>query len=337
MTETKIILSLDPRQYDALQKSLQLRGSDVKTELQRHLDQCYLEMVPRQKREEIAEAASAVPLSFLRLIAEGEVHCFQLDGAEVDTPEAAARLTCFLIDAPNTRPNRFEDLFPKRTPITELEYTARIFELLGFSEDVAGVFDIDLDAGTFSTLDEDLGWRTYSAATVCAISHDLEKSGIADKAQQDAFFRNLPYSKQTANPDRFSRLDGSSPIKAEDLDLLEFIVEDDGVIVFLVDVLSKEQDVFGVEPYVDEDSYFVFHAVYDTNTQQVSDVLDVSLMRSAETVEFVCGLPSETVEGLRQKMDEYCVTWSGKHLEELKESGESRRPPQTWVEMRQNL
>lgn len=62
MTETKIILSLDPRQYDALQKSLQLRGSDVKTELQRHLDQCYLEMVPRQKREEIAEAASAVPL-----------------------------------------------------------------------------------------------------------------------------------------------------------------------------------------------------------------------------------------------------------------------------------
>lgn len=69
------------------------------------------------------------------------------------------------------------------------------------------------------------------------------------------------------------------------------------MIVFLVDVLSNEQDVFGVEPYVDEDSYFVFHAVYDTNTQQVSDVLDVSLMRSAETVEFVCGLPSETVEG----------------------------------------
>ncbi len=96
------------------------------------------------------------------------------------------------------------------------------------------------------------------------------------------------------------------------------------MIVFLVDVLSDEQDVFGVEPYVDEESYFVFHAVYDTNTQRVSDVLDVSLMRSAETVEFVCGLPPEAVEGLRQKMDEYCVAWSGKHLKEL--GGQSQSP-----------
>lgn len=324
MSKEQIILELDQQQYDALQKSLQLRGSNVRAEMQKRLEQCCLEMVPAQKREELAEAAKVTPLSFLRIIAKGEPLCFQLDGAVMNTPEVAACYTRYLVDAPNTRPDRFEEMFPKRTPITEREYTARIFELLGYREDVTGVFDIGLDAGTFSTLDEDLGWRTYSAANVCAISHSLEKNGITDKAQQDAFFRDLPYSKQTVNPDRLSRLDGSSPIKAEDLDLLEFIVGDDGVIVFLVDVLSKEQDVFGVEPYVDEDSYFVFHAVYDTDTQRVSDVLDVSLMRSAETVEFVCGLPPEAVEGLRQKMDEYCVTWSGKHLEEL--GGQSQAP-----------
>ena len=49
-------------------------------------------------------------------------------------------------------------------------------------------------------------------------------------------------------------------------------------------------------------------------------MLEISLMRPAETVEFVYPLPSDTVEEVRQKMDECCVAWSGKHLDELEAS-----------------
>jgi len=81
-------------------------------------------------------------------------------------------------------------------------------------------------------------------------------------------------------------------------------------------------------------SYSVFYAVYNTNTDRVCDVLDISLMRPAETVEFVCSLPPETVEGLRQQMDEYCMEYSGKHLSEL---GKLRTPPQASPGVEQSL
>ena len=89
------------------------------------------------------------------------------------------------------------------------------------------------------------------------------------------------------------------------------------MITFIVDVQADEREVFGSELFADEDSYFVFYAVYDVNTDQVSHELDISLMRPAETVEFICHLSPETTEGLRQRMDDYCVAWSGKHLMEL--------------------
>lgn len=60
---------------------------------------------------------------------------------------------------------------------------------------------------------------------------------------------------------------------------------------------ADEREAFGTELFTDEDSYFVFYAVYNTNTDQVSDVLDISLMRPAETVEFVCPLPRRQWKG----------------------------------------
>lgn len=241
--------------------------------------------------------------------------CFQLDALE--TPEAASSLTHYLIQNPSMRPDSFENMFAEQEPITEREFIDRTFEMLGYSNQVTGVFDVDLDGGTFSALDADIGWRTFTAASICAISRHMEESGITDKSQLAAAFRDLPYSKQTVNPDRLSLLSGNRSIKAEEITVSECLAEDDGVITFIVDVLTDEPEVFGAELFTDEDSYFVFYAVYDTNTGQVSNELEMSLMRPAETIEFVCPISSETAEGLRQKMDDYYVAWSGRHLAKL--------------------
>jgi len=331
MTNQEIVLKMEQRQYDALQSSLQLRGSSVEAEMRKRLEQCYLDMVPAKKREEIA-AAKADPHSFLRIIAGGKTNCFQL--GEVNAPETAAQLTRCLVSAPNTVPDSFEKMFAQRVPVTEQEFMAHTFELLGYDERVAGAFDVDLDNGTFSALDPDRGWRTFTTANICAISHRLEESGITDRSQLADVFWNLPYSEQTVNPERLSLLAGSRPIKAEEISLCEHLAEDDGIITFIVDVTADEREAFGTELFTDEDSYFVFYAVYNTNTDRVSDVLDISLMRPAETVEFVCPLPPETVEGLRQQMDEYCMECSGKHLSEL---GELRTPPQTSPGLEQTM
>lgn len=50
MTNQEIVLEMERRQYDALQSSLQLRGSSVEAEMQKRLEQCYLDMVPAKKR-----------------------------------------------------------------------------------------------------------------------------------------------------------------------------------------------------------------------------------------------------------------------------------------------
>ena len=310
----KLILHLDEGKYDTLQRALRLQGSDVEAVMQKRLEQCCREMVLEQKRNEISNTAKKEQ-SFLRIISGGKTSYFQLDA--VETPEAASLLTHYLIQAPNTRPNSFENMFAEQELITEREFIDRTFEMLGYSKQVTGVFDVDLDGGTFSTLDADLGWRTYTAANIRAISLRFEERGITDKDQLAAAFQELPYSEQTANPGRLSLLSGNRSIKAEEITVSECLAEDDGVITFIVDVLADEQEVFGAELFTDEDSYFVFYAVYDTNTDQVSNELDMSLMRPAETIEFVCPIPPDTLEGLRQKMDDYCVAWSGKHLSEF--------------------
>lgn len=314
----KITLELDKQQYNELQKSFRLQGSSVEAELQKWLKQCCQDVALTKKQEALTNAANIPPFSFLRVIDKGKTRCVQLDG--IDTAGAAARRTQYLTKAHSTQPDSFEDMFTNPSPIAEDEFIARTFELLGYNQQVEGVFDVDLDAGTFSVLDAGRGWRTFTAANICAISRRLEDNGITDKARLTAAFEHLPYSEETVTPDRFFLLSGGNPIRAEDITPRRCLVDDDGVITFIVDVEADEREVFGTELFADEDSYFVFYTAYNTNTRQVGNVLEISLMRPAETVEFVCPLPLDTVEGVRQKMDECCVAWSGKHLDEMKAS-----------------
>lgn len=325
MKMKKITLELDKWLYDELQEAFQIRSSSVETELRKWLKQCHQKMALAKKQEEVSNAANKPPLSFLRVIDGGKMRCVQMDG--VDTAGVAACLTQYLDKAPSIPPTSFENMFTSPKPIAEDEFMARTFELLGDSQQVEGIFDVDLNAGTFSTLDVDRGWQTFPVSTICGISRSLEERSITDKARLAAAFRDLPYSKQTVKPDRLSLLSGECPIRAEDITPHRFLVEDDGIITFIVDVEADEREVFGTELFTDQDSYFVFYAVYNTDTQQVSDMLEISLMRPAETVEFVCPLPPDTVEGLRTKLDECCIAWSGKHLDELE------APPETEYRM----
>lgn len=201
MPQRKITLHLEACRYDTLQRALRFRGSDMETEMQKRLEQCYRDFVSAQKREEIAGIPKTTSRSLLQLTAQGETRCFQLDGEQADTPEMAARLTRFLAQAPNAVPDWFEEMFANPEPVTKYEFTLHVFERLAYAEHITGVFDIDLDSGTFSTLDADIGWRTFTTADVCDLSRRLEERGITDKGQLDAVFCDLPYSKQTAEAD----------------------------------------------------------------------------------------------------------------------------------------
>jgi len=287
-----------------------------------------------EKRKLAMEPPRPDPFTVLRVIAGGKTSCVLLDGDDANAPEVAACFAQYFENTADIWGHPFETAFTNREAITEEEYASSVFRRLGYDEHVAGAFDIDLDAGTFSLLDTKEGWMTFPAEDVRTAAHYLEESGAADPSRLDAVLRGLLSGKRIKTPDRFFRLSGDEPILPGAIDICECLGENDGVVTFYADLLAEMQDVFGADVAVGEDSRIELHAFYDTVMEQVHDTLDVILLRRGSTIKFTCDLPPETGESLKGQMDECCVSWCGKHLAELRGL---ETPFQTRAGLEQNM
>ena len=112
-------------------------------------------------------------------------------------------------------------------------------------------------------------------------------------------------------------LEGSRPLKSDDLSGLELYSTEDGSLTFCLDMVADEEAVFGRRlTSGQEDSYILAYAVYDEATGQVCDTLDIELRLPHEAGWFHCKLSDEVRESLKLKMDAYCMELYGEHLPE---------------------
>lgn len=331
MNKHEITLWMDDREYDALRRALLAQNTDPRTEMQKRLDACYRELVPRQEQERIMEAAdrpggsemdARLGSAMFRVIEGGECRCFGV-AHPCDAVDAASRLRRYLNGG---GAEGFAASFVQQTPITEMKYIDHVMDCLCDYEQAADVFHIDLDSGTFSILDPENGWWTYPVRDIT----DLVRCGLPDEDARFAWLQHELDGRRIDTDERCYLLCGDRALRASDIDVLEYVETEDGVSTFSLEVCTDMETVFGTRLAKDDDSNVVIYASFDANKGAVDRNLDIGLLREVGSEYFVYPLDAGTADAIMQKMDDYCMEEDGLHLTDwLKQNA----TPQFWQEI----
>lgn len=279
----EIILRMEEQEYDALRRALLERDTDPGAEMQKRLDACYRELVPDQERERIADAArgsSGLDVDIkpdtaaFRVIENGECRCFIAADPRVDALESASRLSHYLSGGGK---NGFAAQFQPQTPITEMKYIDHVMERLCDFEGTANVLHVDLDAGTFSTLDPKNGWWNYPIQDAAYSAHLIPEDGNASREKRDACFRQALDGKRIDTNDRCLLLRGDRLLRINDIKIQEYSGTENGIVTFELELCTDMETVFGSRIAKDEDSYAVIYASYDAGKGTVCESLDIVL------------------------------------------------------------
>lgn len=318
----EITLWMGDREYEALRRALLERDTDPGTEMQKRLDDCYRELVPEQERERIADTAresSGLDVDIkpetavFRVIENGECRCFTVADPHVDALEAASCLYRYLSGGGK---NGFAAQFEPQTPITEMRYIDHVMDRLCDFEGTANVLHVDLDGGSFSTLDPENGWWSYLLQDAANSAHLIPEDGNASREKRDACFRQALDGKRIDTDDRCLRLCGDRPLRITDIEIQEYAGTEDGIVTFELELCTDMETVFGSRIAKDEDTFAVIYASYDIGEDVVRANLHIDLRREIGSEYFVYRMDAELADAVKQKMDDHCMEQDGLHLAE---------------------
>lgn len=183
----EVLVWLERREYDALKQALQASGIDsVEREAERLLRQRYEQLVPKEQREQIEEQLqkdteqearereAARRYSAVRITEGGLSHCFEADN--MDMVSHAFALSRYLQGEYSASTLAQEYTLSHNIKIDDAVF-CQYREALGKSPNVTGAFEINLDAGTFTTWDRATGQPTsYSIKSISTAIHYAVRS-----------------------------------------------------------------------------------------------------------------------------------------------------------------
>lgn len=181
MSSREIVLWLDERWYAALEK--RLRDETLPEKLEDMLDELINKLIPaaeydridseiHKEREQIAAQREADRrFAVFRVTERGEQSVFLLD-EPFEVLNTARSLRHYTRKGdPNAD---FRHYYAAAQDITVQEFEQYTGERMEGTGRVVGAFDIDLDAGTFATLDVADGWQTFSVKDVCSAAYQAD-------------------------------------------------------------------------------------------------------------------------------------------------------------------
>ena len=193
MSSREIVLWLDERWYDALEK--QLHGETVQDKMEELLDGLINQLVPqdeyeridreihRERAEQAAEREANRRFAVFHVTERGESgYCL------VDEPIAflhAARSLRQYIRAENPATD-YRHYYAAAQEITPEEFQQYVTERMENTGRVVGAFDVDLDRGEFSALNVSDGWHTYSVRDVSNASYHADRKSLLPTAERTA-------------------------------------------------------------------------------------------------------------------------------------------------------
>lgn len=192
MGSREIVLWVDERWYDALEK--QLRGETLQDKMEELLDGLINKLVPedeykridmeihREREEQAAEREANRRFAVFHVTERGESGYYLVD-EPIEFLHAARSLRHYLrSENPTTD---YRHYYAAARDSTPEEFSQCILERMRNTGRVVGAFDIDLDNGIFCALTVDDGWHAYTVKDVCTAAYYAGRRNLDSAAQRE--------------------------------------------------------------------------------------------------------------------------------------------------------
>jgi hypothetical protein len=183
MGDTSIELRINRHQYDALECILTMRGTNTETVIQEQLMELYRQTVPEQERVNIDNQIESERLAAERLEAElrrfsvfritekGSVVCLECNHP-LNFMQSAYQARRYLRHEMDPQPGTFAEYFlTGGTLISEEKFSVLMGERIEGSQNITGLFDIDLDSRMFHTAHHLNGWASFRLKDVTTAAY----------------------------------------------------------------------------------------------------------------------------------------------------------------------
>ena len=197
MSSREIVLWLDERWYDALERHI--KGESLQDKLEDYLDELCNNLLPDYEYEQISkdiyeermerEAQREADRRFavFRVTERGEQSCFL-----VEQPIgilAAARSMRHYVSGESA--SDFRHYYATASDIAPEEYEQYVSERMENTGRVVGAFDIDFDAGTFDALNVTDGWHRFAVRDVRTAAYHADRK--SNESPDDRLAKLLEY------------------------------------------------------------------------------------------------------------------------------------------------
>ena len=328
MASREIVLWLDERWYDALER--QLRGESLQDKLEDYLDELCNQLpsqeyerisaeIYRERMEREAQREASRRFSVFRIRENGERHCCLVD-EPVDFLTVARSLRRYVRSESWAGFHRY---FAAAKEISPREFNQYAQERGQNTARVVGAFDVDLDGGTVATLDGQGNWSLYSLKDVSSASYHAERKNhepaSARLSRLMECLRGKALPQQGYYPSGYITY-GERELRPEDISFADEICEEDGRLDFYLESFDGLDEVLGTHVYTDEtDDYVNVYADYDLEHGLVADTLLVIIHRGDGTDrQHEYPLSPEEQALLLPKMEVYCLEQTGLSLAEYR-------------------
>ena len=243
-----------------------------------------------------------------RVTENGESMYFSVPES-VELLQAAAHLRNYLSD--ENAGTKFTAIFPHGEKITQEQFDAAAAERMENTGCIAGAYELDFDARTFSALNIMDGWKVYAMQDVAdAAELAFQEAEISEDDRWRIFLDRLD-GRELTTP---SRLTARNFWFEDSIDVM-----DDGKLNFLLIPDFNVDEAFGTFVETDENDHSLnIYANYDMVKKEVCDDLEITLYGDdIEDEEIPYCLNAAEKEVLQTTMENYCMTYEGKTLSEI--------------------
>ena len=323
MASREIVLWLDERWYDALERHLQ--GETLQDKLEDYLDEL-CNQLPSHEYEQIsaeiyqesmarqAEREASRRFAVFRIRENGERRCCLVD-EHIDLLAAARALRSYIRSESTAG---FRSYYAAAREISGREFSRYVQERMENTGRVVGAFDIDLDGGTFADLNQG-EWYVYTLRDVCTAAYHANRRSQESSAKRTEhllnYLRGKTLPQQGYYPKGYLTF-GERELRPEDIAFADEICEEDGRLDFYLESFDGLDEVLGTHVCTEEnDDYLNLYADYDLVHGTVTDTLLIILHRGDGTDEqHEYPLSTEEQALLLPKMEEYCQERTGMSL-----------------------
>ena len=306
MSSREIVLRLDERWYKALNRhlkdeTLEEHMEDVLDELCNQLPQREYERISREiwqedhAKRQAREAEQKIAVFHVN---ENTENVYFSVEESLELLQAAVHLRNYLSD--ENADTKFISTFPRGEKITQEQFDAAAAERMENTGRVAGAYELDFDARTFSALNIMDGWKGYAMQDVADAAEQAFQDAEMSVYERWCIFIDQLEGQELTTPSRLTKRNYHFE------DTIEVV--DNRTLNFYIVPCFNVDEAFGTFVETNENDHMLnVYANYDMQRQQVCDELEIVIYGGDEDEEIRPPLNAAEKEVLRKKMEAYCM------------------------------